>query len=67
MNHVRTAENAPNLGAHAIEAATPVAALDDAIADLFALDLQIAVTAEQPLGRCSAECTNDGCTRPSKC
>jgi hypothetical protein len=43
------------------------AALDAAIADLFTLDRR-AEPAEDLTGNpCSTECTDDGCSRPTKC
>jgi len=33
----------------------------------FDLDMQVDDDPETPSSGCSADCTNDGCTNPSKC
>lgn len=48
-------------------AAAQVPELDDAVADLFDLDVRMHDSAQDELGACSADCTNDGCTAATKC
>ncbi|MGH3869598.1 MAG: methyltransferase, FxLD system [Pseudonocardiaceae bacterium] len=43
------------------------AALDAAIADLFTLDRRAEPAEDLTGDSCSAECTDDGCSRPTKC
>jgi hypothetical protein len=45
----------------------PQADLGAVLADLFDLDMQEDDDPEAPSSGCSADCTNDGCTNPSKC
>jgi len=37
------------------------------LTDPFDLDMQVDDDPETPSSGCSADCTNDGCTNPSKC
>jgi hypothetical protein len=48
-------------------AAAQVQELDDAVADLFDLDVRVEPGAEELPDGCSADCTNDGCTAATKC
>jgi hypothetical protein len=41
--------------------------LDEALADLFDLDVRVGPAAEDLQKACSADCTNDGCTSATKC
>lgn len=43
------------------------AALDELVADLFALDRRTEATEDLADNNCSGDCTNDGCSSPSKC
>lgn len=43
------------------------AALDSAVADVFALDRRVEPAEDLTGHACSAECTDDNCTRPTKC
>jgi hypothetical protein len=40
---------------------------DDAVADLFDLDVRLDEPDRDPPTTCSADCTNDGCTAATKC
>jgi len=40
---------------------------DAVLADPFDLDVQVDDGPETPSSGCSGDCTNDGCTSPSKC
>jgi hypothetical protein len=41
--------------------------LDEAMADLFDLDVRVGHAAEDPRQGCSVDCTDDGCTSATKC
>jgi hypothetical protein len=46
--------------------AAPLSELDAAIADLFDLDMRFGPVAEDLPAQCSADCTSDGCSRPTR-